>query len=63
MSPCDTLRRCSSSSSGRGFERIEIDVWSFNREAKACFARLGFHVFNERMTYGESTAETEGPEP
>jgi ribosomal protein S18 acetylase RimI-like enzyme len=47
----------------RGFERIELDVWSFNPEAKACFARLGFHVFNERMTYGESTAETEGPEP
>ena len=47
----------------RGFARIELDVWSFNREAKTCFARLGFHVFNERMTYGEPVGETEGAVP
>lgn len=47
----------------RGFARIELDVWSFNREAKACFARLGFHVFNERMAYRAPTGETEGPAP
>lgn len=34
----------------RGYERIDLDVWSFNREAKAVFAKLGFQVFNERMT-------------
>jgi ribosomal protein S18 acetylase RimI-like enzyme len=33
----------------RGCERIELDVWSFNHEAKAAFSRLGFKVFNERM--------------
>lgn len=33
----------------RGFTRIELDVWSFNHEARAAFIKLGFHVFNERM--------------
>lgn len=43
----------------RGFERIELDVWSFNVEARACFARLGFHVFNERMEFREPAKERE----
>jgi ribosomal protein S18 acetylase RimI-like enzyme len=33
----------------RGFGRIELDVWSFNQEARETFTRLGFQVFNERM--------------
>jgi diamine N-acetyltransferase len=33
----------------RGYDRIELDVWSFNSTAKECFARLGFRVFNELM--------------
>ncbi len=32
-----------------GFDRIELEVWSFNRGARAAFARLGFEVLNERM--------------
>jgi|HubBroStandDraft_2_1064218.scaffolds.fasta_scaffold57943_3 ribosomal protein S18 acetylase RimI-like enzyme len=32
----------------RGFARIELDVWSFNQEARTTFDRLGFEVFNER---------------
>ena len=35
----------------RGYERIELDVWSFNVEAREAFERLGFRVFNERMVY------------
>lgn len=34
----------------RGYERIDLDVWSFNRDAKAAFNKLGFEVYNERMT-------------
>jgi len=33
----------------RGFVRIELDVWSFNQNAREAFRRLGFQVFNERM--------------
>jgi ribosomal protein S18 acetylase RimI-like enzyme len=33
----------------RGFTRIEVDTWTFNREARATFQNLGFRVFNERM--------------
>ena len=33
----------------RGIARVELDVWSFNTEAKHCFASLGFEVFNEKM--------------
>jgi diamine N-acetyltransferase len=33
----------------RGFNRIELDVWSFNQDARAAFKQLGFQVFNERM--------------
>jgi ribosomal protein S18 acetylase RimI-like enzyme len=33
----------------RGIARIELDVWSFNQNAREAFRRLGFQVFNERM--------------
>jgi ribosomal protein S18 acetylase RimI-like enzyme len=35
-----------------GFERIELDVWSFNRSARAFYAAAGFLTFNERMSLG-----------
>jgi len=35
----------------RGFTRIELDVWSFNTEAREAFGRLGFTTFNERMEW------------
>jgi ribosomal protein S18 acetylase RimI-like enzyme len=35
----------------RGFARIELDVWSFNTEAREAFGRLGFTTFNERMEW------------
>jgi ribosomal protein S18 acetylase RimI-like enzyme len=38
----------------RGFGRIELDVWSFNQEARATFDRLGFEVFNERRVLDRS---------
>jgi diamine N-acetyltransferase len=34
----------------RGVERIELDVWSFNSEAKHFYLKKGFKIFNERMT-------------
>lgn len=33
----------------RGVTRIELDIWSFNNEARRAFARLGFHSLMERM--------------
>ncbi len=35
----------------RDFTRIELDVWSFNQDARKVFRRLGFQVFNERMEF------------
>ena len=34
----------------RGIERIELDVWSFNSEAKNFYLKNGFKAFNERLT-------------
>lgn len=45
------VERLFQEAASRGFERIELDVWSFNAEAKEAFAHLGFRVFNERMVY------------
>jgi diamine N-acetyltransferase len=33
----------------RGIRRVELDVWSFNSEAKKIYAKHGFEVFNEKM--------------
>jgi ribosomal protein S18 acetylase RimI-like enzyme len=44
----------------RGFARIELDVWSFNHDARAAFRQLGFQVFNERM---ELKRADQAPEP
>ena len=33
----------------RGFPRIELEVWSFNQEARAAFTHLGFEPLSERM--------------
>jgi ribosomal protein S18 acetylase RimI-like enzyme len=33
----------------KGIERVELDVWSFNLEAKHFYAKHGFKVFNEKM--------------
>ena len=32
-----------------GMQRVELDVWTFNAEAKAFFAGQGFEVYNEKM--------------
>ena len=32
-----------------GIKRVELDVWSFNSEAKHFYAKHGFTVFNEKM--------------
>ncbi len=45
------VARLRQEAAARGFERIELDVWSFNAGAKASFERLGFRVFNERMAF------------
>jgi len=29
--------------------RVELDVWSFNSEARQFYSKNGFKVFNERM--------------
>ena len=34
----------------RGIIRVELDVWSFNSEARHFYLKNGFEVFNERMT-------------
>jgi len=33
----------------QGFDRIELEAWSFNHEARKAFARLGFQGLSERM--------------
>ena len=33
----------------KGMSRLELDVWSENKEAKAAFQALGFTTFNEKM--------------
>jgi ribosomal protein S18 acetylase RimI-like enzyme len=33
----------------RGIKRVELDVWSFNSEAKRFWSKHGFNVFNEKM--------------
>ncbi len=30
----------------RGYERIDLDVWSFNQDAQAAFQKLGIEVYN-----------------
>lgn len=34
---------------GRKITRVEVDVWSFNSDARRFYAKHGFEVFNERM--------------
>ena len=33
-----------------GVKRVELDVWSFNSEAKRFYSKHGFEVFNEKMS-------------
>jgi ribosomal protein S18 acetylase RimI-like enzyme len=33
----------------RGIKRVELDLWSFNSEARRFWSKHGFKVFNERM--------------
>jgi ribosomal protein S18 acetylase RimI-like enzyme len=33
----------------KGIQRVELDVWSFNSEARRFYASHHFAVFNERM--------------
>ena len=33
----------------KGIKRVELDVWSFNLEAKHFYKKHGFKVFNEKM--------------
>ena len=33
----------------KGIERVELDVWSFNLDAKHFYAKHGFKIFNEKM--------------
>jgi ribosomal protein S18 acetylase RimI-like enzyme len=46
----------------RGGARIELDVWTFNHEARQAFVRLGFHSVLERMALSASEPSA-GPEP
>jgi diamine N-acetyltransferase len=39
-----------------GIKRVELDVWSFNSEAKRFYAEHGFEVFNERMAFKTDVA-------
>ena len=41
----------------RGIERVELDVWSFNSEARHFYSKNGFKVFNERMTIATDEAQ------
>lgn len=34
-----------------GIKRVELDVWSFNFDAKRFYTKHGFEVFNEKMAF------------
>jgi ribosomal protein S18 acetylase RimI-like enzyme len=40
----------------QGIKRVELDVWSFNSEARRFYAKHGFAVFNERMAFRTDAA-------
>ena len=46
----------------RGIAAIELDVWTFNSEAREAFARLGFTRLLERMTFS-AERPNKAPEP
>ena len=56
------ISRTLSEASARGYARIELDVWSFNSDAKNAFQKLGFEVFNERMEFRKKEPN-QTPEP
>ena len=37
------------SARSKDINRVELDVWAFNSEARRFYAKHGFEVFNERM--------------
>lgn len=39
----------------QGIKRVELDVWSFNSEARRFYMKHGFTVFNERMAFRTDT--------
>ncbi len=43
------LREAVALAEARGIRRVELDVWTFNENARRFFAGQGFRVFNERM--------------
>lgn len=44
----------------QGISMVQLDVWSFNEQAKAFFRRQGFTVFNERMWIGLDRMDATG---
>ena len=56
------LAKLKAEASSRGVTQIELDVWTFNREARQAFASLGFHPMMERMTLAASEPEN-APQP
>lgn len=42
----------------RGVSGIELDVWAFNGDARAAFAKLGFRSLAERMRLAVMTPDT-----
>ena len=47
----DNLKREANS---RGVTQIELDVWTFNDDARRAFTQLGFHPVMERMVLSEN---------
>jgi ribosomal protein S18 acetylase RimI-like enzyme len=43
------MKKAVETARSKGIHRIELDVWSFNSDAKRFYTRHGFKVFNERM--------------
>lgn len=41
----------------RNVAQVDLDVWSFNEEAKETFEKLGFHRIMERMTAAAATPD------
>lgn len=44
----------------KGISMVQLDVWSFNEQARAFFQRQGFTTFNERMWIGLDPLDATG---
>ena len=43
------LRFCQAEAERRGFDRLELDVWSFNEDAQKFYEAVGFQAYRSHL--------------